>query len=76
MRPILIGALASVSIKIALSFHPALPPQSSFINVLHADTFDEESPETSEVFYICIKMTIFVRLPHMKLYNYKHRWMK
>ena len=32
--------------KIALSFHPALPLQNSFIIILHADTFDEESPET------------------------------
>ena len=47
MRAILIRALASVSIKIALSFHPALPPQNSFINILHVDTFDEGSQETT-----------------------------
>ena len=41
------AGLRSVSIKIALSFHPALPPQNSFIIKLHADTFDEESPETT-----------------------------
>ena len=31
--------LRSVLIKIALSFHPALPSQNSFIIKLHADTF-------------------------------------
>ena len=41
------AGLRSVSIKIALSFHPALPPHNSFIIKLHADTFDEESPETT-----------------------------
>ena len=25
--------------------HPAWPPQNSIINILHIDTFDEESPE-------------------------------
>ena len=50
MRPILIRTLASVSVKIALSFHPTLPPQNSFINILLANTFDEESPETTESF--------------------------
>ena len=39
--------MRSVSIKIALSFHPALPTQNSVINILLADTFDEESPETT-----------------------------
>ena len=44
-----LGYLKSVSIKTALSFHPALPPQNSFINILHADTFEEDSPETTMV---------------------------
>ena len=39
--------LRSVSIKIALSFHPSLPPQNSFINILHIDAFEDESPETT-----------------------------
>ena len=41
------AGLRSVSIKTALSFHPALPPQNFFIPILHADTFDEDSPETT-----------------------------
>ena len=36
----------SVSIKITLSFHLALPPQNSFIIKLHANSLEEESPET------------------------------
>ena len=42
-----LGYLKFVSIKTALSFHPALPPQNSFINILHADTVEEDSPETT-----------------------------
>ena len=38
----------SVLIKTAPSFHPALPPQNSFINIL-ADTFDKESPDTEQI---------------------------
>ena len=41
------AGMRSVSIKIALSFHPALPLQNSFINILLAYTFDEENPETT-----------------------------
>ena len=40
--------LRSVSIKIALSFHPALPLQNSFIFKLYTDAFDENSPETTK----------------------------
>ena len=40
--------LRSVSKKIAQSFHPALPPQNSFINILHTNTIDEDSPETTQ----------------------------
>ena len=42
-------ALDSVLIKIDLSFHPALPPQNYFLTKLHANTFEEESPETTPV---------------------------
>ena len=41
------AGLRSVSISIALSFHPGWPPQTSFINILHTNTFDEECPETT-----------------------------
>ena len=41
------AGLRSISIKIDLSFHPALPPQIAFIIKLHANTFEEESPETT-----------------------------
>ena len=37
--------MRSVSIKIALSFQPALPLQNSFINIRLADPFDGESAE-------------------------------
>ena len=41
--------LKSVLIKTALSFHPAWPPQNSLINILQADIFEEDSPETTGV---------------------------
>ena len=43
-------AWRTVSIKIVLSFHPALPPQNSFIIKLHADSFEEENLETTDTF--------------------------
>ena len=43
----------SVSVKPALSFHPALPPQNSFIIKLHADSLEEESPETTLFYWNC-----------------------
>ena len=48
-RPGLDAGLRSVLIKIALSFHPALPLHNSFIISLSTDTFDGDSPETAQV---------------------------
>ena len=46
-RPGLDAGLRSVSVKIALSFHHALPLQNSFIIKLYINTFDEDSLETA-----------------------------